>query len=166
MTKPKGSPSPSSGGHFNSATRHRFLGHLARTANVAASARAAGISSDAVYAARRRLPEFRAEWSEALAEGYVRLETALLAEALQRASSNTKDAMLKAKTQKLRLQLGLLNAHRGAAKGGAQPCAAPVKPADLATLKAQLILKLTQMRDRAGLPLNGTPKTGRGKNHG
>lgn len=163
MAKAKAS---SGGNRFNAATRKSFLGHLARTANVAASARVAGISSDAVYAARRRLPDFRTEWSEALAEGYVRLETELLAEALQRASSKTPDAMLKAKAQKQRLQLGLLNAHRGAVKGNAKPVSAPAQLADLPTLKAQLILKLTQMRERAGLPLDHAPDAADGSNNG
>lgn len=163
MAKAKAS---SGGNRFNAATRKSFLGHLARTANVSASARVAGIASDAVYAARRRLPDFRTEWSEALAEGYVRLETELLAEALQRASSKTPDAMLKAKAQKQRLQLGLLNAHRGAAKGNAKPVSAPAQLADLPTLKAQLILKLTQMRERAGLPLDHAPDAADGLNDG
>ena len=153
MTKPKATPSGNA--RLNAAARKRFLDHLAQTANVAASARKAGVSSDAVYAERRRLPEFRGEWAEALTEGYVRLETDLLADALKRASSNTTDAMLKAKTQQLRLQLGLLSAHRGAVKGNAAPATVRTNNTDLPTLKAQLILKLTQMRDRAGLPLDG-----------
>lgn len=164
MAKAKAS---SGGNRFNAATRKSFLGHLARTANVAASARVAGISSDTVYAARRRLPDFRTEWSEALAEGYVRLETELLAEALRRGSSKTPDtAMLKAKAQQQRLQLGLLNAHRGAVRGNAKPVLAPAQLADLPTLKAQLILKLTQMRERAGLPLDQAPDAGDGLNNG
>jgi hypothetical protein len=154
MAKPKASPSGNN--RFNATTRKCFLDHLARTANVAASARAAGISGDAVYAAHRRLPDFRAEWKEALAEGYVRLETNMLADALKRPSSKTPDGLLKARAQQQRLQLGLLNAHRGSVKGNA--IAAPAHRSDLPTLKAQLILKLTQMRERAGLPLDRKPE--------
>jgi hypothetical protein len=154
MTKPKASPSGNS--RLNAAARKCFLDHLAQTANVAASARKAGISAYAAYAERRRLADFRGEWAAALIEGYVRLETDLLAEALKRANSNTTDAMLKARAQKQRLQLGLLNAHRGSVKGSA-PVVARANSVDLPTLKAQLILKLTQMRDRAGLPLNDGP---------
>jgi hypothetical protein len=146
---------PSGGnGRLNAAARKSFLDHLARTANVAASARKAGISGDTAYAERRRLAEFRAEWVEALSEGYVRLETDLLADALRAASSKTSDALLKAKLQKQRLQLGLLNAHRGAVKGSALTAITPVKNVDLPTLKAQLILTLTQMRARANLPVD------------
>ena len=81
MTKPK--TTPSGNARLNAAARKRFLDHLAQTANVAASARKAGVNSDAVYSERRRLPEFRGEWAEALTEGYVRLETDLLADALK-----------------------------------------------------------------------------------
>ena len=62
---------------LNMKIRSLFLDHLAQTANVAASARAAGVTSSAVYAERRRTPAFRDAWALALAEGYARLETDL-----------------------------------------------------------------------------------------
>lgn len=134
---------------LNVKIRARFLDHLAETANVSASARVAGVGSSAVYAERRRSPAFRDAWALALAEGYARLETDLLAEALQMASARTADGTLKARAQKHRLAIALLSAHRASVKGGAAtPVPTPAKP-DLATLKAQLILKLTQMRERA-----------------
>jgi hypothetical protein len=135
---------------LNMKIRSLFLDHLAQTANVAASARAAGVLSSAVYAERRRSPAFRDAWALALAEGYARLETDLLAEALQSANGRTADGTLKARAQKHRLAIALLSAHRASVKGGASiaPASAPAQP-DLATLKAQLILKLTQMRQRA-----------------
>lgn len=135
---------------LNMKIRSLFLDHLAQTANVSASARAAGVTSSAVYAERRRTPAFRDSWALALAEGYARLETDLLAEALQSASGRTADGTLKARAQKHRLAIALLSAHRASVKGGAAvaPASKPAQP-DLATLKAQLILKLTQMRQRA-----------------
>ena len=135
---------------LNMKIRTQFLDHLAQTANVSASALAAGVKSSAVYAERRRSPAFREAWALALAEGYARLETDLLAEALQTASGRTADGTLKARAQKHRLAIALLSAHRASVKGGAAvaPASKPAQP-DLATLKAQLILKLTQMRQRA-----------------
>jgi hypothetical protein len=72
-----------------------------------------------------------------------------LAEALLAANGKTAEATLKARAQKHRLAIALLSAHRAAVKGA--PTAATPAPAvaDLPTLKAQLILKLTQMRERA-----------------
>jgi hypothetical protein len=101
---------------LNAATRTLFLAHLAESSNISGSARYAGISSNAVYAERRRSPAFRGPWHEALAEGYARPETELLAEALQAANGKIGDG----------------------------------------TLKAQLILKLAQMREWAGIPLAGS----------
>lgn len=134
---------------LNMKIRSLFLDHLAQTANVSASALAAGVKSSAVYAERRRSPAFRDAWALALAEGYARLETELLAEALQSASGRTADGTLKARAQKHRLAIALLNAHRASVKGGAPVTAAKPAQPDLATLKAQLVLKLTHMRQRA-----------------
>ena len=74
---------------LNARTRRLFLNHLAETANVAASARAAGVASSGVYAERRRSAGFRDDWARALGEGYARLETDLLAEALLAANGKT-----------------------------------------------------------------------------
>lgn len=61
---------------LNVKIRARFLDHLAETANVSASARAAGVASSAVYAERRRSPAFRDAWALALAEGYASAQQA------------------------------------------------------------------------------------------
>ena len=150
----KASAKKSSDARLNAARRKQFFAKLSETANVAASARAAGISSSAVYAERRRSVPFRAAWQDALTEGYARLEADLLAEALQAASGTTSDATLKARAQKHRLAISLLNVHRASAKNAVE---APPRGVgtDLGVLKAQLILKLTQMRERAGISLGG-----------
>lgn len=139
---------------LNAARRKLFFGGLSETANVAASARLAGISSNAVYAERRRSSAFRAAWSEALAEGYARLEADLLAEALRSVRGKPSDIALKAQAQKQRLGTALLSAHRASARAYADTPRASAT-VDLGVLKAQLILKLTQMRDRAGISLDG-----------
>ena len=54
-----------------------FLEALAESSNVAASARVAGISANAMYRERRRNPGFAARWHEALCEGFARLEAEL-----------------------------------------------------------------------------------------
>ncbi len=142
---------------LKAAKRKLFFGSLSETANIAASARLAGISSNAVYAERRRSTAFRDAWSEALAEGYARLEADLLAEALCSVRAKTSDITLKAQAQKQRLGTILLSAHRASVKAYAEtPRTTAI--VDLGVLKAQLILKLTQMRDRAGISLDGVRK--------
>ncbi len=61
--------------HLNARNRRLFLNHLAETANVAASARAAGITSSGVYAERRRSAGFRDDWARALGSGATGLWT-------------------------------------------------------------------------------------------
>jgi hypothetical protein len=123
-----------------------FLDALAETSNVAASARTAGLASSAVYRERRRCADFARRWHEALCEGFVRLETELLSEALMAANGNVKDATLKARAQKYRLGLALLAAHRSAVRGMKS---APVEAAeDVAGAKERLARRLAEMRER------------------
>ena len=99
----------------------QFLESLAESSNVAASARAAGVSGNAMYRERRRNDAFAARWHEALCEGFARLEAELLSEALVAPSGNVKDATLKSRAQKYRLGLALLAAHRAAVRGAKLP---------------------------------------------
>lgn len=55
-----------------------FLNELARTSNVTASAKRAGVGTSTVYDARRANPEFNRAWQRALCEGYEYLEMELL----------------------------------------------------------------------------------------
>lgn len=55
-----------------------FLGELAASSNVSASARKAGVSTSTAYEARRTNPEFNRDWQRALCEGYEHLEMELL----------------------------------------------------------------------------------------
>lgn len=58
--------------------RALFLAALGETSNVAAAARAAGISLSHVYRLRRDNPDFKSRWMAALCEGYDNLEMDLL----------------------------------------------------------------------------------------
>lgn len=98
----------------------RFFDTLARTANVLASERAAGLGERSAYTRRQRDPEFRAAWDVALREGYANLEIT----ALERAMHGQRKPLLyggKIVTEVTeysdRLVLTLLAAHRASAKG-------------------------------------------------
>lgn len=120
-----------------------FLDALAESSNVAASARAAGVSANAMYRERRRNAGFAARWHEALCEGFARLEAELLSEALVAPTGNVKEATLKSRAQKYRLGLSLLAAHRAAVRGAKLPATAA---APKGSAKAKLLAKLTAMR--------------------
>jgi hypothetical protein len=130
---------------LNAATRKAFLAHLAETANVSASARKVDVSTSSIYAERRRLSSFRAEWAVALSEGYARLEADMLSDALTAASGKTTDATLKARTHKDRLRLALLSIHRASVKAANNTAPAPVHQ-DVVPTKERFITKMLKMR--------------------
>ncbi len=68
---------------WTKARREGFFAMLSATCNVRASAAAMGMTDCGAYYVRRRDPVFAAQWQEALAEGYGRLEQALMALALE-----------------------------------------------------------------------------------
>jgi len=65
-------------GRWSADAERVFLEELTASANVKAAARAAGVSTVAVYNRRKNWPDFAAAWREALAEGYARIETLLV----------------------------------------------------------------------------------------
>ena len=126
----------------------QFLESLAESSNVAASARAAGVTGNAMYRERRRNAGFAARWHEALCEGFARLEAELLSEALVAPSGNVKDATLKSRAQKYRLGLTLLAAHRSAVRGAKLPGGSG-GGATQGSAKERLRAKLDDIRARA-----------------
>jgi hypothetical protein len=125
--------------------KNTFLAALSETANVSASARKAGLSTSKVYRERRTKTKFRELWMEALREGYIRLESDLLAEALRTPSAQISDMMLKARTQKQRLGTTLLTMHRQSVK--AESIAKPVlAKQEVTSFTSQLLAKLMAMR--------------------
>lgn len=137
--------------------RARFLERLAETANVSLSAKHAGASTFAVYQLRKSSKAFRDQWARALGEGYVRLEADLLAEALKPIANATADKTVKQRTEKHRIAMFLLNAHRAAVRGEAKaagaltPAAKPPTPAQLrADLSARFATMRARMTDDAG----------------
>ena len=137
---------------FGRAGREAFLAHLAETSNVRASARIAGITPALAYRERRRSAAFRDAWARALAEGYVRLEGEMLAEALRRPNGRASDATMKAQAARVRLGMALLGHHAASVRGDRRPAAAATaalpgrKPRDV---RARLEARFAEMRARA-----------------
>jgi hypothetical protein len=113
--------------------------------------------SDAqVYAERRRNSGFREAWTDALSEGYARLEFMMLERANDALSVTGKVTDEKLATNKMheysnKLALNLLTAHRALVRE-ARSGAAPSRhtPGRVAGSKVRLIAKLDEMRVRSG----------------
>jgi len=65
---------------FTAARRRKFLNHFAATANCKGACRSAGVAWSTVYEWRRKDAQFRADFYEALANGYVEVEAELVRE--------------------------------------------------------------------------------------
>ena len=83
---PRGGPRPQLRAprpyEWTAAKKARFIAELAGTCNVLASLRVVGMESGSLYKLRKRDAKFRAEWAEALREGYAKLEMMLLERAM------------------------------------------------------------------------------------
>lgn len=63
---------------FSPPVERRFLSVLAATCNVRSACAEIGMTAQAVYAHRRRRPDFSRRWDEAIDMGYARLEAGLV----------------------------------------------------------------------------------------
>jgi hypothetical protein len=145
-TAPPATKAPPKKEKFDQAARKTFIAHLAQSANVTASAKLVDVTTSTVYRERLKNPDFRDQWHQALCEGYIRLETELLGEALTKPSANTSATTLKSREQKYRLGTTLLKAH--AASVRAEPSVAATSSYEKAGARDRILAKLTVMHDR------------------
>jgi hypothetical protein len=133
---------------FGKARRAVFLEWLAATCNVRRSAAAAEVTANCVYQRRMRDPAFRAEWQEALEQGYARLEARLL----ERVASEDRIAIagdLEPADEPFdkELALHLLREHKKGLAGVPGRGAAP-RAADWAEVEAHFVKRLGALRAR------------------
>ncbi len=106
-------------GRWSARAEAAFLTTLAASANIAAAARAAGVSAQAVYQRRRLWPEFARAWRAALAEGYDRLEAHLIHAATATLDPEPPAAPADLPAVTFADGLNLLRLHRAETRGGA-----------------------------------------------
>ena len=127
-----------------------FLVELAETANVAGSARKAKLTETTVYRRQQGDPDFAARWAAALREGFLKLESLMLARAL---GGTTRDVWYGGKKVGAvrefddRIGLALLNHHRAAVTGSREP---PVAPIPIEEARARFRERLAEMNRRMG----------------
>lgn len=135
-------------GRWSRTVEARFLGLLTATANVAAAARAIGMSTTGLYARRARDDAFRMYWDAALAEGYARIEMGMIARAS--AAVEPFDWIAEAGFDVETLpemstaeMLNLLKLHRAAVHGGrAQRYGWRTTEPDIEDVRAELLRKV------------------------
>ena len=135
-------------------TREReaiFFRELATVCNVAAALRAAGLAraTSQVYERRKRDPEFRTSWDDAIAESYAMLELEMLERSRfgdrRAAPKNEKEARLREIPTSLGLQL--LKMHQGRMRSRAPFAQRPLRGAKL---RDELEARLAEIARRLG----------------
>jgi hypothetical protein len=133
--------------NWSKAKEERFLTALAETCNVTRACEEAGVSVGYTYQRRKANAAFRAAWLDAIGAAYQRLELVLL----ERALNGTEKIVVKADGREERMReypnaiaLTLLRTHRETAV----EAQTEIAPHDVAEIRARLLQKLEQLRER------------------
>lgn len=132
-----------------------FLDCLAATCNVSRAAREAGFSGTAVWRRRRRDAGFAGRWQEALTQGYVRLETAIVRRAADRfdggdggedgdgnGNGDGNGDAASEPTVTTAEAINLLRLHKAGVAGGHARAGRRSRPRPLAEVHASILVKL------------------------
>lgn len=128
------------------AKRRIFLEELARTCNVRAAARKAGMCPASAYRLRKRSAEFRAEWGVALCQSYRQLELLLLERAMNGTVKTVRrgDAIVETVEYPNGMALSLLKMHRA----NVQEIETEHAPEEMEEVRKRLGRKLEALRRR------------------
>jgi hypothetical protein len=134
-------------GRWSARSERAFLAELTATANVKAAARAAGVSAQAAYNRRRLWPAFAEAWRDALAEGYVRIETLLIHAATATLDPEpTPQAVSEAPAMTVEQAMNLFKLHRASQHGGkAQRYGWRRQEPDIEDVRAEILRKVAAM---------------------
>jgi hypothetical protein len=139
-------------GQWTRAKEEIFFRELAMVCNVNAALRAAGMmrASRQVYDRRKRDPEFRAAWDEAIVESYAMLELEMLERGRLGDGRPPPATAAEARNRELPTGLGLnlLRLHRAHVKGKAP--ASAQRPMRGAKLRDDLERRLSEINRRLG----------------
>lgn len=132
----------SAGARWTDAAERRFLDWLGATCNVTRACAEAGFSKAAVYRRRRTDPAFAAAWEATLAQGYARLEMALVRAAADRAEGYTPDPDAPFPEMTVHEALEVLKLHRAAVKGEGSRPGWRARPRSLDEVRDSILTKL------------------------
>jgi hypothetical protein len=134
-------------GRWSAKSERAFIAELTATANVKAAARAAGVSTTAAYNRRRLWPAFAEAWREALAEGYVRIETLLIHAATATLDPEPEpEAVREAPLMSVEQAMNLFKLHRASQQGGRpQRYAWRQQEPDIEDVRAEILRKVAAM---------------------
>ena len=138
-------------GRWTVRAERAFLAELTATANVQAAARAAGVSTVAVYNRRRNWPAFAEQWRLALAEGYERLEMLLIHAATATLEPEPELEARQAPAMTVEQALHLFKLHRASQHGGKpQRYSWRQQEPDIEEVRAEILRKVAALEKAKG----------------
>lgn len=159
-------------GRWSAQSERTFLEELTATANVRAAARAAGVSTVAVYNRRKQWPEFAAHWDAAKAQGYARIEMLLIQAAtatldpqavLEQAEDERYDACARP-DMTVEQAMKLFGLHRASQQDGKpQRYGWRRRDADIEDVRAEILRRLTAIEKARGSRVKGSGGQGSGE---
>lgn len=127
-----------------------FLDHLAASCNVSLSAEAAGFSRFELYKRRRRDPAFAKRWQAALAQGYARIEAALVRRAIDALEGLSPDPDTPIPTMTVEQAMKVLDGHRNTVEGGPRSRRQWTRPRSLDEVRDSILAKLEAIAPAGG----------------
>lgn len=108
------------GAQWSDEAEELFLDVLAASCNVQMAAEATGFASQTAYRMRRLRPDFAARWQQALEQGYIRLEMALIEAACDTIADVEFGTDRPIPKMTVDQAMGVLRAHKNEVKGDGQ----------------------------------------------
>lgn len=141
-------------GRWTQAKEKAFFAELAATANVSRAAKAAGVSTNAVYARRMKQPLFRAKWDAVLETGRAAIEMKLVEAANRTFDPDELDVEIPEQPKvSVAEAIRIVQLHGSRKQQEELPDpyaeeAANMSPDDVEELRERIIRKLRRMRER------------------
>jgi hypothetical protein len=133
-----------------------FLAELAATANVQAAARAAGVSTQALYKRRRKRPALAEQWRLALAEGRLRLDLLLIHVPTATLDPEPEVEPREAPAMSVEQALHLFKLHRASQRGGKpQRYGWRQQLPDIEEVRAEVVRRLAAIQKARGRQARG-----------
>ena len=130
------------GAQWSDEAEAMFFDLLAASCNVKASGKAVGFTTATVYYQRRKRPEFGAKWAEALAQGYARVEMAMVRAAAETFEGEVYGADREIPTMSAAEALNLLRLHGPEVRGVDRRPGRFARRRSLAEIHASILKKI------------------------
>jgi len=135
------------GAFWSEEAEEAFFDHLAASCNVTTSAEAVGFTTPTLYRQRRLRADFAARWQAALAQGYARLEMALVLAANDSLDDVAFDAERPIPKMTVDQAMNVLRAHRHTVAGdGRRGPGNPARRRSLDEVRASIARKVEAIR--------------------